>query len=150
MLNCSRVLTIAALLSVGAACDSGRHSSAGFRLPADGNAERGRQAFVELGCHSCHGVSGVDLPRPTVQPPIPVVLGGEVYAKLSDAYIVTAMIYPSYQFAPYPKDQIMSGGISRMPNYADRMTARQMIDVVTFLQSHYVVLRQTMPEYGYY
>ena len=46
--------------------------------------------------------------------------------------------------------EIMSGGISRMPNYADRMTARQMIYVVTFLQSHYVVLRQTMPEYGYY
>ena len=150
MLNCSRVLVIAGLLSVGAACDSGRYSSAGFCLPADGNAERGRQAFVELGCPSCHGVSGVDLPRPTAQPSIPVVLGGEVHKRLSDAYLVTAMIYPSYQLAPYAKDQITSDGISRMPSYSDRMTVRQMIDVVAFLQSRYIVLRPTVPKYGYY
>jgi hypothetical protein len=92
-------------------------------------------------------VSGVDLPKPTVQPPVPVVLGGEIDQKLSDAYLVTSMIYPSYRLAPYPKEQITSGGISRMPNYADRMTARQIIDVVAFLQSHYVV-RQRPPEYG--
>jgi hypothetical protein len=53
MPHSSRVLVIAALLSAGVACDSGRHSSAGFRLPQDGDAERGKLAFVELGCPSC-------------------------------------------------------------------------------------------------
>lgn len=147
MLNGSKVFVVATLLSVGAACNSGRYSSAGFQLPADGNPERGRQAFVNLGCNSCHGVSGVDLPSPTAQPPVPVTLGGEVDKRLSDAYLVTSMIYPAYELAPYPKDQITSGGVSRMPNYADTMTVRQMVDVVAFLQSNYVV-RQPPPNYG--
>ncbi|MBZ5623446.1 MAG: hypothetical protein LAQ69_32695 [Acidobacteriia bacterium] len=104
---------------------------------------------MKLGCHSCHEVSGLDLPRPTVQPLVPVVLGGEVDKKLSDAYLLTAMINPSYQLAPYPKDQITSGGVSRMPSYSDRLTVRQAIDVVAFLQSRYVV-RQTLPAYTYH
>jgi mono/diheme cytochrome c family protein len=43
--------------------------------------------------------------------------------------------------APYPKDRIVSGGQSRMPHYAERMTVRQMTDIVAFLQSRYVVPR---------
>ena len=104
---------------------------------------------MQLGCNSCHAVSGVDLPGPTVQPPVPVVLGGEVDSKLSDAYLVTSMIYPSYQLAPYPKNQIAVNGVSRMPGHADNMTVRQMIDIVAFLQSHYSV-RPAVPDYGYH
>lgn len=147
MLNGSKALIVVTLLSVGAGCNSGRYSTAGFRLPADGNPERGKQAFMQLGCHSCHEVSGADLPRPTVQPPVPVTLGGQVDRKLSDAYLVTSMINPSYDLAPYPKDQISSGGVSRMPNYADKMSVRQMVDVVAFLQTKYVI-RQMPPNDG--
>jgi sulfur-oxidizing protein SoxX len=138
MLNCSRVLIIATLLSVGVACNSRRHA-AGFRLPGDGNAERGQQTFVEFGCYSCHGVSGLNLPRPTAPPPAPVVLGGEVDEKVSDTYLLMAMMDPSYRLASFPKDQTSRGGL-RMPNFAEKMTVRQMVDVVTFLQSRYVVL----------
>jgi L-cysteine S-thiosulfotransferase len=148
MSNCSRVLIITALLSAGTACDSGRYSSAGFRLPPNADGERGKRAFVELGCPSCHRVSGMDLPSPTVQPAVPVVLGGEVDKKLSDAYLLTAMIYPSHQLAPAPKDQIATGGVSRMPDFTDKMTVRQAVDVVGFLQSRYTV-RQTLPNYAY-
>ena len=56
---------IAVLLGV-VACESGRHSPAGFRLPADGSVERGKAAFVTLECHHCHEVQGVELPPPTV------------------------------------------------------------------------------------
>ena len=101
-------------------------------------------AFVALGCNSCHEVSGVDLPRPTVQPPVPVILGGPVEARLSDAYLVTSIIYPSYELAPYPKDQITSGGQSRMPHYIDQISVRQLTDIVAFLQSRYFI--PGMPE----
>jgi hypothetical protein len=47
--------------------------------------------------------------------------------------------YPSYELAPYPKDQISSGGQSRMPHSSDRMTVRQLTDIVAFLQSRYLV-----------
>src|SRR5579872_5746018 len=135
----SRVVTIAVLAVASAACSSGRHSASAFRLPPDGDVERGKAAFVALGCNSRHEVAGVDLPRPTVQPPVPVTLGGTVDSKLSDGYLVTSIIYPSYELAPYPKDQITTGGQSRMPHYADRMTVRQLADIVAFLQSRYLV-----------
>jgi len=68
--------------------------------------------------------------------------------RLTDAYLVTEVIDPSYRLAPYPKNQIASGGQSRMPHYADRMTVRQLTDIVAFLQAHYT-LRPIPPEYTY-
>jgi mono/diheme cytochrome c family protein len=142
-------LAIATLLSAGVACESGRHSSSGFRLPADGDVERGKAAFVALECHNCHEVSGVDLPRPAAQPMVPVVLGGEVIKEPSDGYLVTSVIYPSYRLARYPKDQITSGGKSRMPHYAEKMTVQQLVDIVAFLQSRYTV-RPMPTRYAYH
>src|SRR5690348_16615657 len=89
----SKIAAVVLLAGVAAACGSDRHSSAAFRLPRDGNVERGQAAFLALGCNNCHEVSGVDLPRPTVRPAVPVVLGGAVDAKLSDAYLATSIIY---------------------------------------------------------
>ncbi len=66
------------LVSALVACDSGPRSPAGFRLP-EGDVEQGKAAFLELECYCCHRVDGVkDLPSPTVDPPVPVVLGGVV------------------------------------------------------------------------
>ena len=144
MLSRFGLLSLAVFLSAGAGC-SGRHSSAAFHLPPDGDVERGKAAFVALGCNGCHEVSGADLPRPTVQPPVPVVLGGATDARLSDAYLVTSIIYPSHDLGPYPKNQVSSGGESRMPHsYTDRMTVRQLTDIVAFLQSRYTITR--LPE----
>ena len=132
-------LLLAGVLLGAAGCNHGRYAAADFHLPPDANAGRGRAAFVALGCSSCHRVSGVDLPAPTVQPPVPVVLGGEVAHRLSDAYLATSMMHPSYELAPYPRAEITVNGQSRMPPYADRMTVRQMGDIVAFLQEHYAV-----------
>ena len=41
-------------------------------------------------------------------------------------------------------DAVKRGDGSRMPDYADVMTVRQMIDVVAFLQKRYVVVRPTL------
>lgn len=149
MLHSPKVLAIVAILGTTLACNAGRHSSAGFRLPPDGDAVRGKVAFVAAGCGTCHAVSGVDLPRPTVQPPVPVVLGGEVEHVMTDGYLVASIIYPSYELANYPKGEITIGGKSRMPDYADKLTVRQLTDIVAFLQSRYVV--RSMPSrYSYY
>lgn len=142
------LLPIAVLLGA-VACESGRHSPAGFRLPADGNVEKGKAAFVALECHRCHAVSGVELPPPTVQPPVPVVLGGLVVDEMTDGYLAASIINPSYKLAPYPKELITNGGKSRMPDYADQMTVRQVTDLVAFLQSRYTV-RRGSPKYPRY
>lgn len=149
MLHSPKVLAIVALLGTTVACNAGRHSSAGFRLPPDGDAERGKAAFVAAGCATCHAVSGADLPQPTVQPSVPVVLGGEVEHVVTDGYLVTSIIYPSHALASYPKREITTGGQSRMPGYADKLTVRQLTDIVAFLQSRYVV-RRLPSRYSYY
>ncbi|HTT62996.1 MAG TPA: c-type cytochrome [Bryobacteraceae bacterium] len=148
MRRCLILLPITVLLGA-VACESGRHSPAGFRLPADGNVERGKTAFVALECNRCHAVSGVELPPPTAQPPVPVVLGGLVAGEMTDGYLAASIINPSYRLAPYPKELVTAGGKSRMPEYADRMTVRQLGDLVAFLQSRYTV-RRGSPKYPYY
>jgi len=147
MLYRSRLAVLAALIGACVACDS-RHSSRGFHLPG-GDVDRGKAAFAALGCHSCHEVPGAGLPAPSVKPAVPVSFGGEVDQKLSDAYLVTAMLDPTYQLGPYPRDQVTSGGKSRMPCYAGKMDTQQMIDIVAFLQSRYVV-RRWSPQYVYF
>lgn len=145
----SKILGVIVLLGTATVtgCSSGRYSGGAFHLPPGGDAERGRMTFVALGCNSCHEVAGTDLSRPTVQPPVPVVLGGEVSQRPSDAYLATSVVYPSYRLAQYPKQQITMGGKSRMPSYADKLTVAQLADVVAFLQSHYTLRR--LPEYTY-
>ena len=50
-------LALSTILTTG--CINPR-SSAGFRLP-DGDVERGKAAFLELKCYTCHTVSGLDI-----------------------------------------------------------------------------------------
>jgi hypothetical protein len=113
-------------------------------------AREAKATFVALGCNTCHRVSGMDLPAPSVEPPVPVVLGGEVTQEPADGYLVTSIIYPSYRLAGYPKHLITTAdGRSRMPDYADKITVRQLTDLVAFLQSSYVVL-PPHPSYAYH
>jgi L-cysteine S-thiosulfotransferase len=141
MLRVAQLLPVVALLAGTVACEGGRHSPAGFRLPANGDVERGKVAFLQLGCSQCHEVSGMDFPKPTVQPPVPVVLGGVVPSEPTDGYLVSSIINPSYVLAPYPKEMISVGGKSRMPDYNDKITVQQLVDTVAFLQSRYKVQR---------
>lgn len=139
---------LAGLLLVTTACTTGRRSAAGFRLPA-GNAERGKIAFVQHDCHTCHEVSGTDLPKPNVQPPVPVILGGAIAVEKTDGYMVTSIINPSHQIVRGPKDLVMAGFNSRMPSHAEQMTVQELADIVEFLQAHYTVSRPPLNA-GYY
>lgn len=142
--------TLVGVVVLLAGCQADRHSSAGFRLAPDGDPERGKIAFVNFGCSNCHEVDGANLPSPEVQPPIPVVLGGAVARPVTDGYLVASIIYPAsslrQSLARYPKDAVMRNGESRMPHFDDRMTVRQLTDIVAFLQSRYRAVRP-LPEY---
>jgi mono/diheme cytochrome c family protein len=124
------------MVAATAGCEAGRHSAAGFRLP-DGDIERGQSTFVSKGCNQCHRVAGVEMPAPTVQPPVPVVLGGEVTWKVTDGYLTTSIVNPTFALARYPSNQITINGKSRMPHFAESMTVRELTDIVAFLQSKY-------------
>lgn len=125
------------LFACAAACTPSRRSSAGFALPSDGSAERGMTAFVALDCNSCHQVSGVTLPAAEPRMGEPVVLGGRVPRQITDGYLVAAIINPSHAIAPLPLKQVSVEGHSRMPDYTAGITARQITDIVAFLQAHY-------------
>lgn len=34
-------------------------------MPPDGDAAKGRQVFIEYGCHNCHSIPDVDFPERT-------------------------------------------------------------------------------------
>lgn len=129
------------LLASAVACNA-RYSNAAFHLPGDGDAERGRAAFVELGCYACHQVSGVSLPK---SDRAPVILGGVVDRKMTDAYLVAHLLDPARRSRTVRMTNV---GQPQMPGYADRMTVRQLTDIVAFLQSRYQ-LRPMPPEIWY-
>jgi hypothetical protein len=135
----ANVLGAALLAACVAACATGPRSSSGFRLP-EGDAARGRAAFVEMRCHACHEVAGTDLPRPVVEPPVPVRLGGVVPGYRTDGDLVTAIINPSHRIAGGRDNPLVATGKrSRMGDFGEVMTVRQLVDVVAFLQSRYDV-----------
>ena len=122
-------------------------SSAGFRLP-DGDAERGKAAFLELKCYNCHTVSGVDLAVRGKEYAYlrSVVLGGETRRVKTYGELVTSIINPSHALAPgYPKELITKGDQSAMTNFNDTLTVRQLTDLVAFLQSRYQLLPPMVP-----
>lgn len=138
------VFALLAMLTVG--CTTPK-SSAGFRLP-DGDIERGKTAFLELKCYTCHTVSGMDIAVRGKEYAYlrSVVLGGETHRVRTYGELVTAIINPSHSLAPgYPRELITKDGQSAMGNFNDTMTVRQLIDLVAFLQSRYRLVPPEIP-----
>jgi hypothetical protein len=143
-----KALSFAAVIGVAIAtcgCAGGRKGSSGFHLP-DGDVTRGKAAFASLQCHACHQVSGVDLPAPVADPPVPVVLGGRIPQARTDGELVTSIVDPSHRIAPgYRADAVTSGKLSRMGEFREAMSVQELVDVVAFLQSSYEVVPPDMP-----
>jgi hypothetical protein len=114
-------------------------SPRGFELP-DGDAARGREAFVALRCTSCHEVAGLEdeLPRPVATPDTGVKLGGLAMREPSDGELVTSIVNPSKHLYPAGEaERITSGSGSRMANLNESMTVQNLIDIVAFLHERY-------------
>ena len=134
-----------------AGCEpGGPKSSRGFTLP-DGDAELGQATFAELNCHACHTVSGIELPALEQEPENPVALGGPVTRIKTYGQLVTSIINPSHRLAKgYPKETVSVEDESKMKNYNDVLTVKQLIDLVAFLQSRYELKPYEPTDYPVY
>ena len=135
------------LLSLFVGCDAESRSAKGFALPP-GDVVRGQAAFEALACVSCHTVDGVDLATTGNYQVGPVLLGGEVRRVRTYGQLVTSIIHPSHDIARgYDEAEVAREGVSKMPGFNDRMTVKQMIDLVAFLHARYSLL---LPDYETY
>jgi mono/diheme cytochrome c family protein len=125
------ILMLAVLLLLIFSFGCGQRPSHGFKLPP-GDPAAGRQAFADLGCATCHTVQGTDLPAPHAVRP--VALGGRRAEFPTIGTLTTDIIFPADR-AEAP----IGGKLPHppMPDLADRITVRQLADLVTFLQAHY-------------
>jgi hypothetical protein len=106
----------------------------------EGDVERGRQAFEDLRCTTCHEVAGLEdeLPRPTADPQVDVTLGGLAMREPTDGELFTSIIHPSHQIAPAAEpERVTSGAGSRMANLNEVLKMQQVIDIVAFLHDRY-------------
>jgi len=142
-----RFFGIIILSIIVTACDTGPKSAAGFRLP-DGNADVGKQLFVQLECNSCHTISDLELAAPAEEGPVSVKLGGRISRVKNYGQLVSSIINPSHKIVRrYPKEKVSVDGESLMPIYNETMTVQELIDLVAFLQAQYQVM---IPQRGYY
>ena len=134
-----------------AGCTPDPKSGQGFSLP-DGDAVRGKAVFVQLQCHACHTVSGVEFEKIEASEEDMVQLGGVTPRVKTYGDLVTSIINPSHRFAlGYSDEEIKTDGDSRMRLYNDEMTVAELIDLVAFLQAHYdVEAYQPTPYMPYY
>jgi mono/diheme cytochrome c family protein len=141
------ILVATTLVVAAVGCDTGPKSARGFRLP-DGNADKGKAAFISLQCYTCHKVDGVDLPPPGATVKAPVLLGGEVTRIKTYGELVTSVINPSHKLSEKMKEEwSREAKLSPMPEFNDIMTVSQMIDLVAFLQPRY---KKLVLDYEYY
>ena len=140
------------LLGLLAACgkEKAAPTADGFVLPP-GDAERGQQVFLDMGCRQCHSIVGLDLPAYEGVSSIEIEIGGK-RAKIKDyGELLTSVVHPehkleaSYQRMLNPEER--ARGDTPMPDFNSRMTVAQLIDLVQFLHSRY---EELVPEYRGY
>jgi hypothetical protein len=108
----------------------------GYYLP-EGDPDRGREAFVWLGCHLCHGVEDLEAP------PGGVFLGGRSVRVKTYGDLYTAITNPSHELARgYPRERVAREGQSIMADARlnEVMTVQELIDLVAFLYPQYEVV----------
>lgn len=124
-------IVLAAVL-LGAGCRT--TEPARVSLPA-GDPVRGKAAFASMNCFACHTVVGHNFPMPYAQPAVPVALGAET-TRPTRTQLVDSIVNPSHAIeAGYKEELVRSGRLSRMGDYSEVMSVRQLSDLVAFLES---------------
>lgn len=102
-----------------------------------GNADAGRQVFVDLRCTACHRVEG----EPDLAEPVSTSVGpdlGPALAAQPLGNLATAIVAPSHAMSirtsPDTREQV-DGVLSPMGDYSEIMTMRQLLDVLAYLDT---------------
>jgi mono/diheme cytochrome c family protein len=101
-----------------------------LRLPA-GDPVHGRQVFAAMGCHACHTVRGEAVEMGDTK------LGPEltgVGAHHPEAYLLESILNPNAVIVEGP-GYTGADGRSIMPDYRDRLTVGQLLDLVAYLKT---------------
>lgn len=136
------------ILAFASGCEQGRNSGTGLYLP-EGDIRKGKQAFIDLKCYTCHSVAGVDLPSVPFETTISFRLGGEVSRVKTYGELVTSIINPEHVVSKKylaSMGELAKEGIIESPmiSFNNQMTVSQLIDLVMFLDSRY---RLVIPHY---
>ena len=106
-----------------------------FALPP-GTASAGEQVFVKMECYSCHTVAGKRFGDPAQKP------GGigpdltAAHARLPREYLAESVVNFERYLAhgQYKKGYVAADGTSRMGDYNELLTIRELVDLVDFLK----------------
>jgi hypothetical protein len=115
-----------------------------FRFPIEwGSIAEGQTAFVELGCNQCHTVNGVGIEPYEGHSPVTLELGGTIIHSKTYAELVTSIINPNHivsdnYLSTMPRDSRRDA--STIMPFNDQMTVAQLVDLVMFLNSRYVLM----------
>lgn len=113
----------------------------GVHLP-QGDAAKGREAFVDLRCHACHEMEGFNPPTPIVAE-TRVLLGGQTARVKTYGDVITSIANPSHRIAGgYPPEAIAVDGVPLMTliHLNEVMTVQQLVDLAAFLVTAYEVV----------
>ncbi len=100
-----------------------------LNLP-EGDSLTGRQTFRELKCFSCHRIAGdIEMSSPVTLKEAPTL--GLKQARYKPYFIADSIVFPSHVIA---SSAGASDGLSRMGDFSDSMTVKQLADLVAYLK----------------
>ncbi len=144
-----RLAFVLPLLAAGGLADLSAQETHGFRFPG-GDAEAGREAFVSLNCIQCHRLAKTELPDPKSPRRLDLTLAAQTRFVKRYEDLVVAITNPRHvvteQYRAILSSAEAGGGIEPfMPDLTKDMSARQLMDLVAFLDQAY---RRELREYG--
>jgi len=144
IVNFSKYLQIAWIAATVLAAGCAYDPSFGFPV-SEGDIAAGRQAFIDHQCHACHDVAGVQLPPLAGRSEVLLELGGPTATVRSYGGLMTSIINPNHEISDDYRNRLLLNAEvplnSPMPMpHIETMTVRQLIDMVAFLDSRYVLI----------
>lgn len=120
-----------------------------FRFPG-GDIEAGERAFEALSCTKCHSVAEANLAEPSGKKVLELELGANLRFVKNYEDLIRAIVNPKHvvseQYRAILTKPELSGGIEPfMPDLTQDMSARQLVDLVAFLDKAYA---NSLDQYG--
>jgi mono/diheme cytochrome c family protein len=103
--------------------------TSGIVSPPPGDPARGRSVFARLACFTCHAVPGERYPAPSRPGPSLAGVG-----RYPPGYLLESVVNPNARIVDGP-EYTDDRGLSTMPDYRDKLTVGELVDLVAYLGS---------------